>query len=578
MLSIYVIITAIYLILAVCDAIIGIGFAKHSGQLKLGILTTLIDLFFTLTLLTYASNRYEEPSYGLSALFFILSYLIEIINLFVNKNPLLSDETTLAEVCSGGATLIGCICSISNLKDRFRGAWFLFIAMVLMAMFGGIGKTEQTIDFFSILSAILGLIFIISIYIVGDRKRFLQEFEREYDDFYDYTYESTPLSSTTDASIQAASGQREDLDENLDELGQKSHKNIWWLVAVGVAVVGIIVFHIVWNTAKPADDSNFTFFKSSEVADEVGDSFEADYGSISFMEPFYPPVYDGDFKSFVFTILNRLSASGMTASQFGGEIAKSKVTGKQAKYDTPDGVRLQYFFDSSPRNNDARITGIALSRTDCDSEYECGRLDKAVEAQGYVWVKSGMWRTPGGLYISPGFTTERVYAYIYFPNAPDKSSAPRQSRIMRDIAEANWISTGRGFSVPSFMKKTKGDDYEWGDLVYSFGPVDICYSANTYRGAYGSFPEEGEYLANGTQIKNITYSAPKHSIYSGYLSDGRVYYMKVGVEDMLEESHEIGDDICIGGLYAMPYLTAVYPKSYEKACEKIIKMVMKWNG
>lgn len=190
MLSIYVIITAIYLILAVCDAIIGIGFAKHSGPLKLGILTTLIDLFFTLTLLTYASNRYEEPSYGLSALFFILSYLIEIINLFVNKNPLLSDETTLAEVCSGGATLIGCICSISNLKDRFRGAWFLFIDMVLTAMFGGIGKTEQTIVFFSILSAILGLIFIISIYIVGDRKRFLEEWNGNNSDT-DYVFDAS---------------------------------------------------------------------------------------------------------------------------------------------------------------------------------------------------------------------------------------------------------------------------------------------------------------------------------------------------------------------------------------------------
>lgn len=228
------------------------------------------------------------------------------------------------------------------------------------------------------------------------------------------TVQTTPLSSTTDASIQAASGQREDLDENLDELGQKSHKNIWWLIAVGVAVVGIIVFHIVWNTAKPADDSNFTFFKSSEVADEVGDSFEAD-----------------------------------------------------------------------------------------------------------------------------------------------------------------WVSTGKGFSVPSVMKKTKDD---FGDLVYSSGPVDICYEVMTYRGAVGNFPDVSHVLANGSTIESITYSSPKHSIYSGYLTDGRVYYMKVGAEDMLEESHEIGDDICIGGLYAMPYLTAVYPKSYEKACEKIIKMVMKWNG
>lgn len=444
MLSIYVIITAIYLILAVCDAIIGIGFAKHSGPLKLGILTTLIDLFFTLTLLTYASNRYEEPSYGLSALFFILSYLIEIINLFVNKNPLLSDETTLAEVCSGGATLIGCICSISNLKDRFRGAWFLFIAMVLMAMFGGIGKTEQTIDFFSILSAILGLIFIISIYIVGDRKRFLQEFEREYDDFYDYTYESTPLSSTTDASIQAASGQREDLDENLDELGQKSHKNIWWLVAVGVVVVGVIVAVIIASTAKSIDDDNFSFFNnaidSAAAADSAIESVD-DHDDSSFAEPFYPPVYDGDFNS--------------------------------------------------------------------------------------------------------------------------------------SLADANWVSTGKGFSVPSVMKKTKDD---FGVLVYSFGPVDICYEVMTYRGALGNFPDVSHVLANGSTIESITYSAPKHSIYSGYLTDGRVYYMKVGAEDMLEESHEIGDDIYIGGLYAMPYLTAVYPKSYEKACEKIIKMVMKWNG
>lgn len=383
------------------------------------------------------------------------------------------------------------------------------------------------------------------------------------------------------AESNAVNSKKEIIYEYFDDAEQKSRKNMLWLVAVGIVVVGVIVAVIIASTAKSIDDDNFSFFNnaidSSAAADSAIESVD-DHDDSSFAEPFYPPVYDGDFKSFVFTIINRLSSSGMTASQFGGEIAKSKVTDKQAKYDTPDGVRLQYFFDSSPRNNDARITGIALSRTDYDSEYECDRLDKAIESEGYEWVKSGMWHTPGGLYISPGFTTERVYVYIYFPNAPDKSSAPRQSRIMKDIAEANWISTGRGFSVPSVMGKTKGDDYEWGDLVYSFGPVDICYSANTYRGALGNFPDVSYVLANGSTIESITYSAPNHSIYSGYLTDGRVFYMKVGAEDLVEESHEIDEDVVIGGLYAMPYLTAVYPKSYEKACEKIIKMVMKWNG
>ena len=246
------------------------------------------------------------------------------------------------------------------------------------------------------------------------------------------------------AESNAVNSKKEIIYEYFDDAEQKSRKNMLWLVAVGIVVVGVIVAVIIASTAKSIDDDNFSFFynaiDSAAAADSAIESVD-DHDDSSFAEPFYPPVYDGDFNS--------------------------------------------------------------------------------------------------------------------------------------SLADANWVSTGKGFSVPSVMKKTKDD---FGVLVYSSGPVDICYSANTYRGAVGNFPEEGEYLANGTQIKNITYSAPKHSIYSGYLSDGRVYYMKVGAEDMLEESHEIGDDIYIGGLYAMPYLTAVYPKSYEKACEKIIKMVMKWNG
>lgn len=249
------------------------------------------------------------------------------------------------------------------------------------------------------------------------------------------------------AESNAVNSKKEIIYEYFDDAEQKSRKNMLWLVAVGIVVVGVIVAVIIASTAKSIDDDNFSFFNnaidSAAAADSAIESVD-DHDDSSFAEPFYPPVYDGDFKS--------------------------------------------------------------------------------------------------------------------------------------SLADANWVSTGKGFSVPSVMKKAKGDDYEWGDLVYSFGPVDICYEVMTYRGAVGNFPDVSHVLANGSTIESITYSAPKHSIYSGYLSDGRVYYMKVGAEDILEESHEIGDDIYIGGLYAMPYLTAVYPKSYEKACEKIIKMVMKWNG
>lgn len=246
------------------------------------------------------------------------------------------------------------------------------------------------------------------------------------------------------AESNAVNSKKEIIYEYFDDAEQKSRKNMLWLVAVGIVVVGVIVAVIIASTAKSIDDDNFSFFNnaidSAAAADSAIESVD-DHDDSSFAEPFYPPVYDGDFNS--------------------------------------------------------------------------------------------------------------------------------------SLADANWVSTGKGFSVPSVMKKAKDD---FSDLVYSSGPVDICYEVMTYRGAVGNFPDVSHVLANGSTIESITYSAPKHSIYSGYLTDGRVFYMKVGAEDLVDASHEIGDDICIGGLYAMPYLTAVYPKSYEKACEKIIKMVMKWNG
>ncbi|MBR5435880.1 MAG: hypothetical protein IK120_03355 [Muribaculaceae bacterium] len=143
---------------------------------------------------------------------------------------------------------------------------------------------------------------------------------------------------------------------------------------------------------------------------------------------FTAPEFNYDFTNYVFKFVDELKYTGNQTWTwfFSEEISKSKVSGKQAKYDGYNGIRYQYFFDRSPNNHDGNITGIAISVESYESDSECSALDNALTSRGYEFVKSGMWRAPNGLYISPGFTADRVYAYIYYPNAPDKSSAPRR--------------------------------------------------------------------------------------------------------------------------------------------------------
>lgn len=222
------------------------------------------------------------------------------------------------------------------------------------------------------------------------------------------------------------------------EQGKKSNSSsviIILIVIFVLAIGGALAWWLLNNKAgSKAESSSAADVATNTVAADVAKAIEDAAREIDSstedefydVDTFFPPVYDNDFSSFVFNVFGRLHPSGMTARHFSGEIAKSKVAGKQAKYDTYDGLRLQYFFDRSPSNDNAKITGIAISCTDYDSAYECGRLEDGISSRGYEWIKDGMWRAGNGMYISPGFTADRVYAYIYFPNAPDKSSAPRR--------------------------------------------------------------------------------------------------------------------------------------------------------
>lgn len=68
-------------------------------------------------------------------------------------------------------------------------------------------------------------------------------------------------------------------------------------------------------------------------------------------------------------------------------------------------------------------------------------------------------------------------------------------------------------------------------------------------------------------IKDITYQSERHGIYSGYTTDGRIFYMKTVI-------YPSGDPNLTGH---MGTLTIVYPKSYQQSVEPIIKIVRNWN-
>lgn len=144
------------------------------------------------------------------------------------------------------------------------------------------------------------------------------------------------------------------------------------------------------------------------------------------------------------------------------------------------------------------------------------------------------------------------------------------SELMKSV---NWNKSKYGdFMVPNFF--TEGESVSVENDLYSvdryyYGNVEICCGWLGSWALDDSYPAEGDELSKGIFIESITYHSKKKNIYSGYVNDGRIYYMK-----MVYHFTDWGDGY---GHTDVLFLVSIYPKEYKEAVTPIVNMIKNWN-
>ena len=152
-------------------------------------------------------------------------------------------------------------------------------------------------------------------------------------------------------------------------------------------------------------------------------------------------------------------------------------------------------------------------------------------------------------------------------------SASAQQPNGSDVAQfsakmdkAKWKKSGLGFTYPSFFvaREVFDDDIPTLYNTYSWRKVMLGYCL---LGAWAviddNFPNEGQQLINKVKMKKITYYPRGKGVFSGFTNDGRIFYAKCKPTE--------------GGMVThLEVLALIYPKSYQKSVDVLIKQIANW--
>lgn len=122
----------------------------------------------------------------------------------------------------------------------------------------------------------------------------------------------------------------------------------------------------------------------------------------------------------------------------------------------------------------------------------------------------------------------------------DSVSFKKEHRNEAELGKSvvTWKSTEFGFRCMANMiqKEIFEENVPTIFYVYVNAVSELSYST---MGAWAvmDFPAVEQYIAPGTTIANITYKNVKKHIYSGYASDGRIFYLKTRVLDGGDVNH-----------------------------------------
>ena len=131
---------------------------------------------------------------------------------------------------------------------------------------------------------------------------------------------------------------------------------------------------------------------------------------------------------------------------------------------------------------------------------------------------------------------------------------------------ASWYDTDSGFRVPDIMtpsseiwlEEVPGSVYRW---TYE----DVCLAYWPMLGAWAvtDYPDTDSYLTEDVHVKSITYRSGDDSVFSGYATDDRIWYMKKKLTKGGEVTHA-------------KILVLLYPKAMQSDVKKLIEVVKAW--
>lgn len=134
------------------------------------------------------------------------------------------------------------------------------------------------------------------------------------------------------------------------------------------------------------------------------------------------------------------------------------------------------------------------------------------------------------------------------------------------IGKSGWHNTDYGFRVPDIM--TPSSEI-WVDEVpgalYRWNYEDVCLVCWPLLGTWAvtDYPDTDSYLTEDVQVKSITYRSGDDSVFSGYATDSRIWYMKKKLTKGGEVTHA-------------KILVLLYPKAMQSDVTKLIAVVKAW--
>lgn len=141
-----------------------------------------------------------------------------------------------------------------------------------------------------------------------------------------------------------------------------------------------------------------------------------------------------------------------------------------------------------------------------------------------------------------------------------------EAQFAAKMDKAKWKKSGLGFTYPSFFvaREVYDDDIPALYYTYSWRKVMLGYcSLGAWAVVDDNFPNEGQQLIDKVKIKKITYKPRGKGVFSGLTNDGRIFYLKCKPTE--------------GGMVThLEVLALIYPKSYQKGADVLIKQIANW--